>query len=67
MTDTRAIAPLQNDILTVEEVAAMLKTSPKQVRRLPLPVVRLSPRTLRYLREDVLNYCRRLAEQRGAA
>ena len=67
MTEVRELAPIPNDILKAEEVAKMLKTSAQQVRRLPLPVIRLGPRTLRYLREDVLTYMRNLAARRGAA
>jgi hypothetical protein len=67
MTEVRELAPLPNDVLTVEEVATMLKTSPKQVRRLPIPKARISPRCVRYLREDVIAFVRRTAHVRPAA
>jgi predicted DNA-binding transcriptional regulator AlpA len=50
-------------LLTVPEVAAQLQVSAKQVRRLPIPQVRLGPRTIRYRPEDVAGWIvgRRLA------
>lgn len=53
------------DVLTPKGVAAMLATSPRQVRRLPIPKVVLGPRTVRYLRQDVLDYLASLAKPFG--
>ena len=51
---------MTDDVLTAKEVAAILRVSPKTVRRLPLPVVKLGPGTLRYLRSDVFAYLERI-------
>ena len=53
------------EVLTPKEVADLLTTSPKQVRRLPIPKVVLGPRTVRYLRQDVLDYLAHLAKPFG--
>jgi excisionase family DNA binding protein len=47
------------DVLTVDEVARLLKLSPKRVRQLPIPQIRLGPRTIRYAKEDVDRYLER--------
>ncbi len=44
-------------ILTVKDVAQLLRISPKQVRALDIPrVERLGPRTLRFRRDDVVKF-----------
>ena len=42
--------------LTAKEVAEKLRVSKKRVLDLPIPQVRLGPRTIRYLPEDVAAY-----------
>ena len=42
-------------VLTVKDVARLLRISPKQVRSLPIRRVQgLGPRSIRYRREDVM-------------
>ena len=53
MTDSEA---LQDRPLTYREAAAILKTSPNQVRRLPLKRVRLGYRTVRIMYSDLMAY-----------
>lgn len=53
MTDSEA---LQDRPLTYQEAAAILKTSPNQVRRLPLKRVRLGYRTVRIMYSDLMAY-----------
>ena len=44
-------------ILTVKDVAQLLRISPKQVRALKIPRVEgLGPRTFRFRRDDVLTF-----------
>jgi hypothetical protein len=43
-----------DDVLTREQVAALLQVKPRQVERLGVPVLDLGRRTKRYLRNDVL-------------
>ena len=47
------------EVLTVEQVAELLQVSPKRVRQLPIPQVRLGPRTIRFRREDVERFIER--------
>lgn len=49
-----------DDLLTAAQVAAILKLGQKEVYTLPLAVVRLSPRRLRWLRSVVERF---IAEQ----
>lgn len=56
---------MDGPVLTPKEVAEMLSTSSKQVRRLPIPKAVLGPRTVRYLRSDVLEYLEKLAKPFG--
>lgn len=42
--------------LTAEQVAEKLQVSKKRVLDLPIPQVRVGPRTIRYLPEDVAAY-----------
>jgi excisionase family DNA binding protein len=66
MTDIAPPGPLK-EILTVAEAAELLGVSKKTVRRLAIPKARLGRNTIRYLREDVVAYIRRMANVRGAA
>lgn len=56
MTD-REPRPL--DVLTADEAAAVLRVTRKRLYQLPIPCSRLSLRTRRYLREDVMNFLKR--------
>jgi excisionase family DNA binding protein len=56
MTDDR----VPGEVLTGDEVAALLRVSKRTVERLNLPSIKLG-RTRRYLREDILNYLREKA------
>jgi len=47
------------ELLTVKEVGALLRISPKKVYELKLERVELSPRRVRWLRVDVMAYIRR--------
>lgn len=44
------------EILTVDEVAAMMRVSVKTVKKLALRKVRLGHHTVRYLRKDILAF-----------
>ncbi len=46
--------PSPDTILTVAEVAALLKIRPRQVQRLGIPCINLGRKTKRYLWADVL-------------
>jgi len=54
--------PPQEQVLTLEEVAAWLKIEPRQVVRYRIPCARLGHRTLRFLARDVLAW---LEQQRN--
>ena len=58
MDDPHGVAMLEAppDVLTVLEVAAMLRLSVKTVKKLPLRKVRLGHHTVRYLRKDILAF-----------
>jgi len=45
-----------DDLLTAEQVAAVLKIRPKEVYTLPLPAVRLSARRLRWTRTTIKQF-----------
>lgn len=51
-------------LLTAEQVAAILGVRPKRVYELPLPQVRVSERTLRWCRSDVMAW---IAERKRVA
>ena len=44
------------ELLTAEQVAELLQVSKKRVLDSPIPQVRLGPRTIRYLPDDVAAY-----------
>lgn len=48
-------------VLTIQQLADWLGVSRRTVQRLPIPVVRLGHRTLRYRGRDVLDYLERKA------
>jgi predicted DNA-binding transcriptional regulator AlpA len=50
-------------LLTADEVAEILHVDRKRIYELPIPAVRLSPRTLRYRTDDVNEFIR--ARQEG--
>lgn len=57
--ETADQASLLNDRpLTYQEAAAILKTSPKQVKRLPLKRVRLGYRTVRIMYSELIRFLR---------
>jgi hypothetical protein len=56
MATDRPIDLLNDRPLTYQEAAAILKTSAKQVRRLPLKRVRLGHRTVRIMYSDLMAY-----------
>ncbi len=58
MDDSHGLMTLEAppEVLTVDEVAALLRLSVKTVKRLPLRKVRLGHHTVRYLRKDVLAF-----------
>lgn len=51
------VGPMEQDVMTAEQVARMLHVSERTVARLNLPSVKLG-RARRYLREDILDYLR---------
>jgi predicted DNA-binding transcriptional regulator AlpA len=53
-----------DDLLTAEQVAAVLKIRPKEVYTLPLPAVRLSARRLRWTRSSLDQFISSHAERR---
>jgi predicted DNA-binding transcriptional regulator AlpA len=53
-----------DDLLTAEEVAAVLKIRPKEVYTLPLPAVRLSARRLRWTRSSLDQFISTHTERR---
>jgi hypothetical protein len=53
-----------DDLLTAEQVAAVLKIRPKEVYTLPLPAVRLSARRLRWSRSNLDRFISCNAERR---
>ena len=54
-------------ILTVRDLARLLRISPKQARALPIPRIQgLGPRTIRYMREDVIEFVQNNRSRRGA-
>jgi predicted DNA-binding transcriptional regulator AlpA len=53
-----------DDLLTAEQVAAVLKIRPKEVYTLPLPAVRLSARRLRWSRSSLDQFISSHAERR---
>ena len=56
-TDSRSDL-LHDRLLTYREAAAILKTSPNQVKRLPLKRVRLGHRTVRIMYSELMRYLR---------
>lgn len=52
-------AHLQDEVLTADEAAALLKITKKRLYQLPIPCSRLSAKTRRYLREDVMAFLRK--------
>jgi predicted DNA-binding transcriptional regulator AlpA len=53
-----------DDLLTAEQVAALLKIRPKEVYTLPIPAVRLSARRLRWTRSSLDQFISSHAERR---
>ena len=53
-----------DDLLTAEQVAALLKIRPKEVYTLPIPAVRLSARRLRWPRSSLDQFVSTHAERR---
>ncbi len=53
-----------DDLLTAEQVAQILRIRAKEVYQLPLPVVRLSPRRLRWVRSAVEQFVSSQVERR---
>jgi predicted DNA-binding transcriptional regulator AlpA len=53
-----------DDLLTAEQVAAVLKIRPKEVYTLPLPAVRLSARRLRWTRSSLDQFISAHTERR---
>lgn len=53
-----------DDLLTAEQVAAVLKIRPKEVYTLPLPAVRLSARRLRWTRSSLDQFISTHTERR---
>lgn len=53
-----------DDLLTAEQVAAVLKIRPKEVYTLRLPAVRLSARRLRWTRSSLDQFISTHAERR---
>jgi predicted DNA-binding transcriptional regulator AlpA len=53
-----------DDLLTAEQVAAVLKIRPKEVYAMPLPAVRLSARRLRWTRSSLDQFIASHAERR---
>ena len=47
------------DVLTQDEAAAFLKVTKRRLYQLPIPCSRLSRRTRRYFREDLVAYLKR--------
>lgn len=60
-----ATAPL-SEILTAAQVAAYLGICARQVLRLPIPALRISPRIVRYRREDVVLWLDQQRAPRGS-
>lgn len=56
--------PTDDPLLTAVEVAAILGVRAKRVYELGIPAVRISPRTLRWQRSDLLAW---IAKRRTAA
>lgn len=50
---------LSDEVLTSEEAAALLKVTRKRLYQLPIPCTKLSIRTRRYLRGDVMDFLRK--------
>ena len=50
---------MNDQVLTADEAAAVLKVTRKRLYQLPIPCSRLSLKTRRYLREDVMNFLKR--------
>jgi predicted DNA-binding transcriptional regulator AlpA len=53
-----------DDLLTAEQVAAVLKIRPKEVYTLPVPAVRLSARRLRWTRSSLDQFISSHTERR---
>lgn len=53
-----------DDLLTADQVAALLKIRAKEVYTLPLPAVRLSARRLRWTRSTIEQFITTRSERR---
>lgn len=52
-------ADLEEEVLTAQEAAAVLKITRKRLYQLPIPCSRLSVKTRRYFRKDLMDYLRK--------
>lgn len=54
-----ALESLEDEVLTADEAAAFLKVTRKRLYQLPIPCSRLSVKTRRYFRQDLVDFLKR--------